>query len=200
MTPQEFKEDLQRSIEAINRAAGVRIRGYRAPTFSAQRDREWIWDAMLDCGIEYDSSIFPVKHDLYGDPTAPRFPYFMSFDKGTIFEIPPITYKILGKTLPAGGGGSFRMFPYWFTKHAINAYNMSGYAAVVYLHPWEIDPAQPRETANRKGRFRHYTNLHRVEAKLRKLLSDFKFGAVADIYPDLTAFYKELAERGVRNG
>ena len=138
---------------------------------------------MLAQGIDYDSSIFPIHHDLYGDPSAPRFPYFVNNGNGSILEIPPTTYPVFGRLLPACGGGSFRMFPYWYTKRAIEAYNKDGYAAMVYLHPWEIDPNQPREVAGLKSRLRHYTNLHTVEHKLRRLLADFRFGPICDIYP-----------------
>jgi polysaccharide deacetylase family protein (PEP-CTERM system associated) len=183
MTESEFRSDLLRSVDAIGKAAGVKVRGFRAPTFSADRKVEWIWETLLACGIEYDSSIFPIYHDLYGDPHAPRFPYFVNSGSGSILEIPPTTYSVLGRLLPACGGGSFRLFPYWYTKLAIQAYNQCGYSAMIYLHPWEIDPNQPREAAGMKSRFRHYTNLHAVERKLRRLLASYEFGPVCDIYP-----------------
>lgn len=183
MNESEFKSDLLRSVNAIGKAAGVKVRGFRAPTFSADRKVEWIWETLLACGIEYDSSIFPIYHDLYGDPRAPRFPYFVNSDGGSILEIPPTTYSVFGRLLPACGGGSFRLFPYWYTKRAIQAYNQRGYPAMIYLHPWEIDPNQPREAAGLKSRIRHYTNLHTVERKLRRLLGSYEFGPVCDIYP-----------------
>jgi polysaccharide deacetylase family protein (PEP-CTERM system associated) len=181
----EFEVDLQKSIESLGRASGMRVRGYRAPTFSADRKNEWIWETMISNGIEYDSSIFPIVHDLYGDPSAPRFPYYINSSKGKIFEIPPTTYRFLGKHLPACGGGSFRIFPYWYTRRAIKAYNKEGYPAMVYIHPWEIDANQPVEkSASTKSRLRHYTNLHTVERKLRRLLSDFQFGSVRDVFAE----------------
>ncbi|MCX6830905.1 MAG: DUF3473 domain-containing protein [candidate division Zixibacteria bacterium] len=183
MNESEFKSDLLRSVDAIGKATGVKARGFRAPTFSADRKVEWIWETLLACGIEYDSSIFPIYHDLYGDPRAPRFPYFVNSDSGSILEIPPTTYSVFGRLLPACGGGSFRLFPYWYTKRAIQAYNQRGYPAMIYLHPWEIDPNQPREAASMKSRIRHYTNLHTVERKLRRLLASYEFGPVCDIYP-----------------
>lgn len=183
MTEDEFRTDLQLSVEAIDKASGAKVRGFRAPTFSADRKVGWIWDALLASGIEYDSSIFPIYHDLYGDPRAPRFPYIINTDHGSILEIPPTTYSFLGRLLPACGGGSFRLFPYWYTRRAISAYNSRGYAAMVYMHPWEIDPNQPREAAGMRSRLRHYTNLHTVEGKLRQLLSDYEFGPVCEVYP-----------------
>jgi polysaccharide deacetylase family protein (PEP-CTERM system associated) len=183
MDKDDFREDLARSLEAIRSATSVDVAGYRAPTFSAERSREWIWETLVELGFEYDSSIYPIKHDLYGDPGAPQYPYEIKTSNGALLEIPPTTCTMLGKRLPACGGGSFRLFPYWYTKRAICAYNSNGYPAMVYLHPWEIDPAQPRvENAGFKSRLRHYTNLSGVECKLRRLLHDFEFGSVRDIY------------------
>lgn len=182
LTESEFKSDLLRSLESIEKATGVHVRGFRAPTFSAERKVAWIWETMLLNGIEYDSSIYPIHHDLYGDPNAPRFPYHINSESGTILEIPPTTCSIFGRLLPACGGGSFRIFPYWYTKRAIKEYNNCGYPAMIYVHPWEIDPMQPRVAAGMKSRLRHYTNLHTVERKLRRLLSDFPFGSVDEVY------------------
>lgn len=185
MTAEEFADDLQRSLNAIHRACGVTVTGFRAPTFSAERDKEWIWKTLVASGIQYDSSIYPVKHDLYGDPGAPRFPYLIETDVGSLLEIPPTTYKFFGKVMGACGGGTFRLFPYWFTRRAIRAYNKAGYAAVVYMHPWEIDAAQPRIEVDAKTRLRHYGNLPLVAGKLKRLLSDFEFGAVSEVYTDI---------------
>ncbi len=196
LSAEEFKSDLTRSIQAIYRASGVRVKGFRAPTFSADRKVPWIWEALIANGITYDSSIFPIYHDLYGDPSAPRFPYIMHANSGSLLEIPPTTYSILGRLMPACGGGSFRMFPYWYTERALKAYNNSGYAATVYLHPWELDPNQPRETAGLKSRLRHYTNLHTVERKLRRLLDKYEFGPVCDIYPQTADSAVSLENRG----
>lgn len=200
MTPEEFREDVSRSLAAIELAAGVKVTGYRAPTFSAERNKKWIWDTLLDLGIEYDSSIYPVKHDLYGEPSAPRYPYYMSVGDRVLFEIPPTTVRFLGKSLPACGGGSLRLFPYWYTRRAIAAYNSNGYAAVIYMHPWEIDPAQPREQVGAKGRLRHYTNLRRMETKLRRMLSEHEFGSISDVYPDFRKFLTEPADKDTSNG
>jgi len=183
LSEQQFEDDIRRSVGALEDASGVRVKGYRAPTFSADRNKEWIWEKLVKCGIEYDSSIFPIRHDLYGDPGAPRFPYMINTASGRLLEIPPTTYVLFGRRLPACGGGSFRLFPYWYTKRALQAYNKCGYPAMVYLHPWELDPDQPRETnAAFKSRLRHYTNLATVELKLRRLLSEFEFGAVSEVY------------------
>lgn len=200
LDPKQFREDLLRSVEAIEHASGVRVRGYRAPTFSVDRSKEWIWETLVECGFQYDSSIYPIYHDLYGDPSAPRFPYFINTSSGRLLEIPPTTYTFVGRRLPACGGGSFRLFPYWYTRRATRAYNASGYPAMVYLHPWEIDPTQPREkNASLKSRLRHYTNLHTVEPKLRRMLKDFPFASVSEVYPqtggDIAAILKNGSAR-----
>lgn len=201
MSPDQFKDDLTRSLELLDAAASIRVRGYRAPTFSAARGAEWFWETLADHGIEYDSSIFPVRHDLYGDPSAPRFPYFVQTSRGKILEIPPTTYRIAGRSLPACGGGSFRLFPYWFTRKAIRAYNSRGYPAMVYLHPWEVDPSQPRETAaGFKSRLRHYTNLNTVEPKLRRLLRDFQFSSVSEVYFNSKESLLFHQSKGISNG
>jgi polysaccharide deacetylase family protein (PEP-CTERM system associated) len=194
-----FEDDVKRSLAAIYQAAGVKAVGFRAPTFSADRKIDWIWETLLANGIEYDSSIFPIHHDLYGDPGAPRYPYFINTGRGTILEIPPTTYPVMGRLLPACGGGSFRLFPYWYTERAIQAYNASGNPAMVYLHPWEIDPNQPREVAGLKSRLRHYTNLHTVEWKLRRLLASHEFGPVCDIYAPAARKAVSSRERSNRN-
>ncbi len=192
----EFRDDLLRSIAAIEAASGVRVRGYRAPTFSVDRKKEWIWETLVECGFEYDSSIYPIYHDLYGDPSAPRFPYYINTAVGRLLEIPPTTCTVFGRRLPACGGGSFRLFPYWYTKRATKAYNACGYPSMVYLHPWEIDPTQPREkNAGLKSRLRHYTNLHTVEPKLRRMLSEYPFASVKEVYVDGGADLREAMKR-----
>ncbi|MFH2056108.1 MAG: XrtA system polysaccharide deacetylase [bacterium] len=185
MSAEEFATDLDKSLEAIFRACGATVTGFRAPTFSAERNNEWIWNTLLSAGIRYDSSIYPVKHDLYGDPSAPRYPYVISTAEGALLEIPPTTYKFFGKIMSACGGGSLRLFPYWFSRRAIRAYNAAGYGAVVYLHPWEIDEAQPRIEVDPKTRLRHYGNLTLVAGKLKRLLREFDFGSVREVYPDI---------------
>ncbi len=192
----QFRDDLMRSIVAIEQASGVRVRGYRAPTFSVDRKKEWIWETLVECGFEYDSSIYPIYHDLYGDPSAPRFPYYINTAAGRLLEIPPTTCTVFGRRLPACGGGSFRLFPYWYTKRATDAYNACGYPSMVYLHPWEIDPTQPREkNAGLKSRLRHYTNLHTVEPKLRRMLSEYKFASVKEVYLDGGGEFLEAMRR-----
>jgi polysaccharide deacetylase family protein (PEP-CTERM system associated) len=194
MSEDEFKSDLDRSLEAIQRACGVAAIGFRAPTFSARREQEWIWTSLIAAGFKYDSSIYPVKHDLYGDPAAPRCPYVISAGGGSLLEIPPTTYKFFGKIMGACGGGTFRLFPYWFSRRAIRAYNKAGYPAMIYLHPWEIDAAQPRLEVDAKTRLRHYGNLPLVAAKLCRLLQEFEFGSVRDVYTDIDSRLEAAAD------
>lgn len=183
LSPEEFKADLMQSILQIERAADVTIKGYRAPSFSIRLDQRWVWDIMAECGIEYDSSIFPVRHDTYGSPSAPRFTYGIKVDdEKTILEIPPSTIRMLGANVPVAGGGYLRMFPYWFIKNSIRRINLEGKPAVMYFHPWELDADQQRVDAGIRSRLRHYTNLKAFEGKLRRLLADFRFSTINDVF------------------
>ncbi len=179
----EFKQDLQKSIEYINAAVAVDVRGYRAPSFSIRPDLEWVWEVLKECGIEYDSSIFPVRHDTYGSPGSPRFAYRISpAENISILEIPPSTTRIFGVNVPVAGGAYLRMFPYWFIRRSVKKLNRRGEAAVLYFHPWELDHHQKRIDAGAKSRVRHYTNLKAFETKLRRLLSDFRFSTIEDVF------------------
>ncbi len=183
MSPQEFREDTIRSLEAINSGADIPIRGYRAPSFSINRKHEWVWQILTDLGFSYDSSVFPVLHDIYGAPNAPRFAHEIHVDESrSILEIPPSTVRLFGKNFGVGGGGYLRFFPYWYTARAFKRLNKLGFPGIVYFHPWEIDVNQPRIDAKFKSRLRHYTNLKTTEIKLRKLLKNFKFGPIRDVF------------------
>lgn len=183
MTPEEFKEDTLKSIEAIRKGGDVPICGYRAPSFSIKPEHQWVWEILAECGFEYDSSVFPVAHDIYGSPKSPRFAHKINAGNGReLMEIPPSTVKILGKNFGFGGGGYLRMFPQWFTNWGIRKLNSQGFPAVIYFHPWEIDHNQPRQDVGTKSRIRHYTNLKTTEKKLRKLLQKFEFGPIKDVF------------------
>jgi polysaccharide deacetylase family protein (PEP-CTERM system associated) len=183
MTPEDFRKDLQESVLRIEDASGVSVRGYRAPSFSVRLEHDWVWKTMADSGIEYDSSVFPVRHDTYGNPRAPRFAYDVDLgDGGSILEIPPSTIKFMGANIPVAGGGYLRMFPYWFTRRGIQKINEEGHPAVVYFHPWELDTNQARARASLKSRFRHYTNIRTLEPKLRRLLADFRFTTISEVF------------------
>lgn len=178
-----FKKDLQQSILNIEQCVDVVVRGYRAPSFSIRPGDEWVWEVFSECGIEYDSSIFPVRHDIYGAPSAPRFPYRIEpIENVSILEIPPSTIRMLGTNIPVAGGGYLRMFPYWFISRSIRAINGDGHPAVIYFHPWELDTHQKHIRGGVRSRFRHYTNLKMFEVKLRRLLTDFRFSSISEVF------------------
>jgi polysaccharide deacetylase family protein (PEP-CTERM system associated) len=142
----------------------------------------WALDVLLEEGYRYDASIFPVRHDRYGIPDAHRWPHAMTRAGGSLFEVPGSTVRLGGHNLPVAGGGYFRILPYAWTRWGIRRVNrVEGQPAVFYLHPWEIDPRQPRLPASVLGRFRHYRNLHRTEARLRSLMRDFSFGPLETV-------------------
>jgi peptidoglycan-N-acetylglucosamine deacetylase len=177
LSPEEFRKDLRRARAAIEDAIGGKVEGYRAPTFSITERSLWALEIIAEEGMLYDSSVFPVRHDLYGMPKAPRFLFQWSLASGkTIYEIPPLTVRFAGRNLPAAGGGYLRMLPMWYTRWALRRISRKeGRASVVYFHPWEIDPGQPRLAGSLKSRLRHYSNLGRMEARLHELLSRIQF-------------------------
>jgi polysaccharide deacetylase family protein (PEP-CTERM system associated) len=182
MTPDQFRLDTQRAIDAITGACGVRPIGYRAPSWSINNTVPWALQMLAELGFEYDSSIFPIKHDLYGMPTGPRRPFKMKFDNGKyLYEIPASTQRLLGQNLPLGGGGYLRHSPYWYSRAMIRRLNGQGQAAIVYIHPWEIDPNPPRvEGLSPVQRFRTYGSTDVLEQKLSRLLDDFRFTTMSD--------------------
>jgi len=174
-TPEEFREETLRSKALLEDQAQVPVLGYRAASYSITRRSLWALDALVEAGFVYDSSIFPVRHDLYGIPEAPRAPHLIRRDSGRLVEFPPSTAQLPGMRLPVAGGGYFRIFPYGITRWAVRRVNAEGLPFIFYLHPWEVDPGQPRVRVGWRSRFRHYTNLDRCEARLRRLLTDFRF-------------------------
>jgi polysaccharide deacetylase family protein (PEP-CTERM system associated) len=176
LTPGEFREDTRAACDAIEQAASVRVRGYRAPTWSITRNSLWAFDILAEEGFEYDSSIYPIRHDLYGIPRAARYPYLQPCGNGrSILEFPPATIRIAGMSLPAAGGGYLRIFPLTYTFRAFEQFETARHPLVVYLHPWEIDPDQPRIAAPLKSRIRHYTNLSRTRSRLERILERYRF-------------------------
>jgi polysaccharide deacetylase family protein (PEP-CTERM system associated) len=173
-TRDEFLGDISRAKKTLEDIAGVEVRGYRAPSFSIGSDNPWAFDCLLAAGYRYSSSIYPVRHDHYGVPDAPRFPYA---SQPGLMEIPITTVRAMGRNFPAGGGGFFRLLPYVISRAAIRQVNRrDGRPAVFYLHPWEVDPDQPVVPGTTlKTRFRHYINLSRTEARLRRLTRDFRW-------------------------
>jgi polysaccharide deacetylase family protein (PEP-CTERM system associated) len=181
-SPAEFREDLRKSRATIGAAAGVSVSGYRAPSFSITPRSLWALDIIREEGFVYDASVYPIRHDRYGLPSSPRHFHTLEQSAGTLWECPGSTVRLAGVNLPIGGGGYFRLLPYAWTKWGISRVNtQERQAAVFYLHPWEIDPDQPRMPASRVSRFRHYTNLSRTEPRLKRLLAEFRFAPLGEL-------------------
>ena len=178
-TPSAFRNDIRRAKHLLEDASGRPVVGYRAPSYSITPRSLWALDILLEEGYQYDSSIFPIRHDRYGIPVSDRRPYGIERTAGTLVEVPGSTTRVGPLNLPVAGGGYFRILPYWWTKWGIERVNRLEHRPVVfYLHPWEIDPDQPRLDAGMLGTFRHYRNLHDTESRLRQLLRDFRFDAI----------------------
>ena len=182
LMPEEFREDLRRSRHAIEQASGVSVTGYRAPSWSIVQKSLWALDILAEEGFLYDSSIFPIRHDLYGIPGAQRFPYQVQTSSGNpLMEFPPATVRLFGATLPSAGGGYLRILPLRYTQWALSRMERERAGPMVlYLHPWELDPEQPRIAAGLKSRIRHYTNLHLMEPRLRALMGTCRFEPFRD--------------------
>ncbi len=181
-TQQEFMRDVQNSKKILEDISGYEIRGYRAASFSINNDNLWALETLLETGHIYSSSIYPVRHDLYGIPDAPRFPFRLRAN--CVLEIPISTVKLFGRNIPCGGGGYFRLYPYMLQRRAIEAVNKNdGKPFIFYFHPWEVDPDQPKiNNLNFKTRFRHYLNLNKMENRLRKLITDFNWSRVDEAF------------------
>jgi polysaccharide deacetylase family protein (PEP-CTERM system associated) len=177
LSPEEFRLDTQRAKQVIEDAAGVAVNGYRAPSWSITKACLWALDILAEEGFTYDSSIYPIHHDLYGVPGAKRFPYTYKCSNGlTLREYPPATLRMMGTNFPVAGGGYLRIFPSAFTEFGFSKFeNSYRERVVVYMHPWEIDPEQPRIQGSLKSRLRHYTNLGRMSAKVDSILQRHKF-------------------------
>lgn len=179
-TPAQFREETRRSKKLLEDLIGQPVSGYRAASYSITAKSLWAIDILIEEGFLYDSSIFPIWHDRYGIPDAQRFFHILAGEAGTINEYPLSTVRIGGINVPVGGGGYLRLFPYAFNKWAIKRLNkIEQQPAIVYLHPWELDPQQPRLAGKWLSRFRHYVNLHKTERILESLLEEFRFGTVA---------------------
>ncbi len=171
LNPREFRDDTVRAKHAIEQAAGVAVQGYRAPSFSVTAQSLWALEVLVETGFTYDSSIFPIKHDIYGIPSAPRHPFRMETPSGPIVECPITTFRLmLPHNLPVGGGSYLRIFPFWYTRLGFRRAQADRLPLIVYTHPWEFDPEQPRFAGRLLSRLRHYTNLAKTCARLRDLL------------------------------
>lgn len=179
----EFRNDILRAKAVLEELSGAAVKSYRAPSYSVTANTLWALEILHEVGFEYDSSIFPVVHDHYGIPNAPRFPHYRSLRDGRrIIEFPPSTLSAYGAHFPVAGGGYFRLFPYKLSSWAIRQLNeKEAQPAMFYLHPWEIDPEQPRVNASWLSRFRHYQNLGSTEAKFLRLLDDFAWAPMSEV-------------------
>lgn len=182
-TPAEFRLDVKRTKDVLEDIAGVPVLGYRAASFSIDERSPWAFDILEDAGYRYSSSCYPIRHDHYGSPDAPRFPSTAGAS-GTLLEIPISTVRLLGRNLPCGGGGYFRLTPYAMSRWALRQVNgRDARSCVFYFHTWEVDPGQPRISGVRlKSRARHYLNLGRMEARLRRLLLDFRWDRIDAVF------------------
>jgi polysaccharide deacetylase family protein (PEP-CTERM system associated) len=184
--PAAFREDLRISKDALEQAAGTRVSGFRAPTFSVSRATPWAIDALVECGYEYDSSIFPVRHDRYGIPDAPRQPFLAVGNEREIIELPPLTYRVAGMNLPVAGGGYFRLFPLAAMRAGLRqAERTPGSIGMLYFHPWEFDPDQPLLPLKRLSRWRTYVGMNRTTGRLGSLLKDYTFRRAVDVVREL---------------
>ncbi len=177
----EFTADIVTAKRLLEDIGGVVVRGYRAPSFSINQDNLWALDCIREAGYSYSSSIYPVKHDHYGMPDAPRFAYASLPD---LVEVPVTTVELFNRNWPAGGGGYFRLLPYALSRWLLQRVNrVDGEPCMFYLHPWEIDPSQPRvDGIDAKTRFRHYVNLDRMQDRLGRLLDDFRWDRVDRVF------------------
>lgn len=180
--PASFKDDVSRSKALLEEITGKLVLGYRAPSYSIGRDNLWALDVLADAGFRYSSSIYPIAHDHYGMPEAPRFAFVPR--NHDLLEIPVSTFRWSGRTFPCGGGGYFRLFPYALSRWAIRRVNSQDHQSTIfYFHPWEIDPEQPRIPGiSAKTRFRHYLNLDRTESRLISLLQDFRWDRMDRVF------------------
>jgi polysaccharide deacetylase family protein (PEP-CTERM system associated) len=186
MLPAEFREDTLQAKQIIEDIAGVAVRGYRAPSFSINRDCLWAYEILAELNFSYDSSIFPIKHPNYGSPRAPRSPFAIKTANGPIIEFPMPTIQVVGARAPIGGGAYLRLLPYWYTRWGlrhINQHDENPFC--VYLHPWELDSDQPRMKGSISARLRHYFGLHGTENKFRRLLADFEMQPLGALVEDL---------------
>jgi len=180
MTPEEFRFDLRQSKDALEQVIGAEVAGYRAPTFSITRETPWAIDVLVEEGFVYDSSIYPVRHDRYGMPGAPRGPFLARGNEHSILELPPATLRLFGMNLPMGGGGYFRLFPLLFTRWAVKQLARCENVATLYFHPWEFDAQQERLPLKKVSAFRTYVGISRTQGRLAGLMGSYRLSRAVD--------------------
>jgi polysaccharide deacetylase family protein (PEP-CTERM system associated) len=181
-SPEAFREDVVRTKALLEDVSGARVQGYRAASYSIGASNLWALDVLAETGHRYSSSIYPIRHDLYGMPEAPRFVF--QANGGAMIEVPVTTVELFRRNYPCGGGGYFRLLPYALSRWAMRRVNEhDGQSCVFYFHPWELDPGQPRQPGlGPKTRFRHYLNLRRMEQRLARLLTDFRWDRMDRVF------------------
>ena len=194
----DFREETIRSKALLEDQVQQPVNGYRAASYSITNHSRWALDILAEAGFTWDSSIFPVRHDRYGIPGSPRWPYRLTTDKGyELIEFPLTTLKLVGLTLPIAGGGYFRLYPYAFSRWGLRRVNQLGQPFIFYLHPWEIDPGQPQFDVKWFSMFRHYNNLGRCESRLQQLISHFRLTTVAEVLEHKAAHMQNVNLRAV---
>ena len=184
-TPQIFREDVERAKKLLEDISGQPVFGYRAPTFSITKETMWAIPILVEEGYQYDSSIVPIVHDYYGIPGANPTIHTIRTESGFLVEVPPSTCEIGGLKIPIAGGGYFRLFPYGILQKLLKRVEAKGQPLIMYLHPWELDPDQPRMQGSFLSQFRHYLNLDKVQGRLIQLFQDFSFGPIKPLLPNL---------------
>lgn len=185
-TPTAFREDIRRAKGILESTVLEPVLGYRAPSFSITKDTMWATQILVEEGYVYDSSIFPVLHDRYGVPSANPEVHQILTSSGLLWEVPPSTVKYMGVRLPVAGGGYFRLYPYVILRALLRKLEGEGSPLVMYMHPWEFDPDQPRMEGSLVSRMRHYLNLDKTEIRLRALLRDFSFAPIREVFPPIS--------------
>ncbi|PHQ26366.1 polysaccharide deacetylase family protein [Marinobacter guineae] len=181
-SPETFRQETRKSKQILEDITGSPIVGYRAASYSITAKSRWALDILCEEGFTWDSSIFPVHHDRYGMPGTPHQPYVLEAPNGsTLKEFPLSTCPVGNYRMPIAGGGYFRLYPYALSRWGLGKINRAGQPFIFYLHPWEIDPGQPRLNVSAFSRFRHYNNLDKCMSRLERLLQDFRFGSVSDV-------------------
>jgi len=191
LTPDEFRDDTRRAKDAIEYASGVRVTGYRAPSFSILSGMDWATKILVEEGFTYSSSSHPIRHDFYNDPNAPRVPHQ---SPSGLWELPITTWRVLGRNLPVGGGAYLRILPLQYVLSGLHQVAASGERMIIYLHPWEIDPDQPRLSVSLKSRLRQYIGLGNMERRLEKLLDRYTFGTISEAYGGID---KDIAQSSI---
>jgi len=184
-TPIAFREDIRKAKGILESILSQPVLGYRAPSFSITKDTMWATQILVEEGYVYDSSIFPVLHDRYGVPSANPEAHQLLTVSGVLWEVPPSTVKYLGVRLPVAGGGYFRLYPYAVLRTLLRKLEGEGTSLVMYMHPWEFDPDQPRMEGSLASRMRHYLNLDKTESRMRELLQDFSFAPIRQVFPQI---------------